>query len=54
MCTFAERCPWANDDCFDELPNLEPVAGDENHYTSCMRAEELDALVEGSDVAGDD
>jgi len=54
MCTFAERCPWANDDCFDELPNLEPVAGDENHYTSCIRAEELDALVEGSDVAGDD
>lgn len=47
FCTFAERCPWAEDACTNGLPPLEHVDGNRRHLTSCIRSEELEELAEG-------
>lgn len=38
-CTFADRCPWAVEDCRERVPALEPVEGDESddHVAACIR-----------------
>jgi len=43
-CTFADRCPWAEPDCRDGAPPLEPVGGDASHLTSCIRSDEMEEL----------
>jgi len=38
-CTFADRCPWAKEECRAESPPLEPAGDDQ--YSSCIRNDEL-------------
>lgn len=43
-CSFAPRCTFAIEPCFDELPILAPVAGsDSAHSAACWRADEIAA-----------
>lgn len=44
FCTFADRCPWAREDCRQGLPPLEPLEGDTDHLTSCIRSHEMEEL----------
>ena len=44
FCTFANRCPWAREECREALPPLEPVDGDDRHRVSCVRANEMETL----------
>jgi oligopeptide transport system ATP-binding protein len=39
QCTFAPRCPYAIDKCWDEVPPLMPSGPD--HVTACWRWEEI-------------
>jgi len=39
-CSFADRCPHANEDCRSHDPTLERVGDD--HRSACIRVEELD------------
>ena len=34
-CRFHPRCPFAKDDCSQELPLLQSVPGDEGHFVAC-------------------
>jgi oligopeptide/dipeptide ABC transporter ATP-binding protein len=45
-CSFADRCPWATDECRAEAPPLVPAElGEEGkHMTSCIRHDEMDEL----------
>jgi len=36
-CRFHPRCPFAKDDCSQELPLLQSVPGDEGHFVACHR-----------------
>lgn len=38
-CRFASRCPYAEDRCLKETPELEDIGG--NHYVACHRKGEL-------------
>jgi oligopeptide/dipeptide ABC transporter ATP-binding protein len=43
-CTFADRCPWAVDECRDSAPALEPTddaTGDSDHMAACFRKDEV-------------
>jgi len=44
FCSFADRCPWATEDCRDGAPPLEPVGGgtDTDHMVACIRHEEIE------------
>jgi len=44
FCTFADRCPWAEPECREGAPPLEPVDGDPGHTTSCIRSHEMEEL----------
>lgn len=41
-CTFADRCPWAIEECSQAAPPLEPIDGDGRHMSSCIRRDEAD------------
>lgn len=43
-CTFADRCPWAAEECKEGAPPLELVGKSESHYTSCIRHDEIESL----------
>lgn len=45
-CSFADRCPWANEDCRTEAPPLVPAETDNEgaHQTSCIRHDEMEDL----------
>jgi oligopeptide/dipeptide ABC transporter ATP-binding protein len=44
-CTFADRCPWAIEECREGEPPLERIkGGNSNHLASCFRKEEMDDL----------
>jgi oligopeptide/dipeptide ABC transporter ATP-binding protein len=43
-CTFADRCPWAVEECEKGYPPLDPVDGDPDHRASCIRTEEMNEL----------
>lgn len=50
-CTFADRCPWAVDECRTRAPELESIDGDagaDEHLTACIRKEETPQLAAGS------
>ncbi|WP_254280441.1 ABC transporter ATP-binding protein [Haloarcula marina] len=52
-CTFADRCPWAVEECRESAPELEPVSdADEFHRGACFRKDEIHELIEseGGDV----
>ncbi len=42
QCQFADRCPFAIEECYEQEPHLSPV--NHGHYTSCHRAYEADQL----------
>jgi oligopeptide/dipeptide ABC transporter ATP-binding protein len=43
-CTFADRCPWAVEDCRQAAPSLEPTGADGTHQSSCLRRNEVDTF----------
>jgi len=41
-CTFADRCPWAVEDCHREAPPLEQIEDEANeHLAACIRKDEI-------------
>jgi oligopeptide/dipeptide ABC transporter ATP-binding protein len=42
FCSFAERCPWVDDVCYDGQPALECVSDDVVHTVACARKDEID------------
>ncbi|QLG29604.1 ABC transporter ATP-binding protein (plasmid) [Halorarum halophilum] len=44
FCTFADRCPWSTDECYDGAPDPQPIEGDESHMAWCVRAHEMEEL----------
>lgn len=45
-CTFADRCPWAIDECEERSPPLESVNGDGGHRAACIRKDEIESEVD--------
>ena len=46
-CSFADRCPWAEAECRERAPPLDPVGDDDaTHAASCVRADEAYELYE--------
>jgi len=46
-CSFADRCPWAVEECRESAPPLEPAGDDDaTHVASCFRADEAYELYE--------
>jgi len=46
-CSFADRCPWAVEECRESAPPLDPVGDDDaTHVASCFRADEAYELYE--------
>ncbi|MFB6354592.1 MAG: dipeptide ABC transporter ATP-binding protein [Halobacteriales archaeon] len=43
-CTFADRCPWAEPECRQGEPPLEPLEADPTQRTSCIRSHEMASL----------
>ena len=43
-CTFADRCPWAVEDCSNGAPPPEDIEGDAGHQSWCLRANEMEEL----------
>ncbi|MFB6170602.1 MAG: dipeptide ABC transporter ATP-binding protein [Haloarculaceae archaeon] len=43
-CTFAERCPWAESECWNGEPPLEQLADDDDHAAACIRSDEMESL----------
>jgi len=41
-CRFADRCPFAEDICYSESPELKKI--DEDHYSACIHTENLQKL----------
>jgi len=42
FCSFADRCPWAAEECHDGQPELESVSDDVVHTVACVRKDEVD------------
>lgn len=40
-CTFADRCPWAIDECKEGSPPLENVNAEADHKAACIRMDEI-------------
>lgn len=57
-CTFANRCPWAIDECTDGAPPTEPVSDAQSssagHAVACIRKDETRELYAQSRQGGDD
>lgn len=50
-CTFADRCPWAIDECRESAPPLESADGTApGHATACIRRDETRELAEEDGV----
>lgn len=49
-CTFADRCPWAIEECTQGAPELEPIQEDQEsgreHLAACIRKDEAYKLYE--------
>ncbi|WP_132057851.1 ABC transporter ATP-binding protein [Halorussus amylolyticus] len=43
-CTFADRCPWAVEDCRRGAPDPQEIEGDADHRAWCIRADEMEDL----------
>ena len=44
-CRFHPRCPFAQEQCRLEEPELRPFSGDDRHLAACHRQEQMDRLV---------
>ncbi len=40
-CRFNNRCPYAQQKCFDQAPDLERISGDTEHFASCFYKEKV-------------
>lgn len=49
-CTFADRCPWAIEDCRVSSPPLESVDSEDSHLAACIRSDEVHDLYEHEEV----
>jgi len=45
-CSFADRCPWAVEECTASEPPLEPIDGSPDHRGACFRKDEVHELYE--------
>lgn len=43
-CTFAGRCPWAEQECQEALPPVESLNRNDSHAVSCFRSDEMESL----------
>lgn len=50
-CTFADRCPWAADECRAEKPPMETIT--DGHTAACVRHDEIDELQYVEEVRND-
>lgn len=41
-CTFADRCPWAIQECRNEAPPIESIDENSDHRSSCIRSSEIE------------
>ena len=41
-CRFANRCPYAKQNCFEQTPQYEEVC--ENHFVACHYVKEINQL----------
>lgn len=54
-CTFADRCPWAVEDCTRGEPKLESIgAGQGEHRAACIRKDEVLELYREEGIQRDD
>ena len=54
FCTFADRCPWAIEECREGTPPLEPTETDSPaHAASCIRHHEMAGLLERDGIVLD-
>ncbi len=44
FCSFVERCPWAQPECREGAPPLEPSVPGGDHRDACIRSDEMEAL----------
>lgn len=52
FCSFADRCPWAIEECRRGAPPSEPVDDDSTHTASCVRNDEAYELYESRGIVG--
>lgn len=51
-CTFADRCPWAIEECRESLPPLVAAKStDSNHKVACIRSDEMRELALEDEVS---
>ncbi len=43
-CTFADRCPWAVEECKAKAPPLERIDDTTAHHSSCIRHDEIETF----------
>jgi len=54
-CTFADRCPWAIEECSQRAPPLETIESEgHDHQVSCIRKGEVYKLSEGDNTVNSD
>jgi len=52
FCSFADRCPWAVEECRQGAPATEDVGDDPGHAAACVRADEAYELYRAEQTAG--
>jgi peptide/nickel transport system ATP-binding protein len=52
FCSFADRCPWAVEECRQGAPSPEAVGDDPGHAAACVRADEAYELYQAERDAG--
>ncbi len=50
FCTFADRCPWATEECVRNAPQPDPIPEDEDHVVSCFHSDTVHSRYEEGDV----
>ncbi|AHG02098.1 hypothetical protein HALLA_01980 (plasmid) [Halostagnicola larsenii XH-48] len=43
-CTFASRCPWAEQQCRESMPLADSLNGTDSHAVACFRSDEMESL----------
>ena len=54
FCTFADRCPWAIEECREAAPPIESAeTGSEKHAVSCIRHQDMEKLIKQEEITLD-
>lgn len=48
FCSFADRCPWASEECREQAPPTQPVGDDPSHKAACVHMDEAYELYEAA------